>query len=95
MLQKFKHNEMWCLPMQPWGRVVVDSFILCSGLAGGGGMGACPPPPRFVFVSYLKTYPSRNCSFSCINVPLPCTEILKCRVWDRDRECKESDWEEK
>ena len=40
MLQKFKHNEMWCLPMQPWGRVVVDSFILCSGLAGGwGGVG--------------------------------------------------------
>ena len=44
--------------MQPWGRVVVDSFILCSGLAGEGGgggvwgvgLGECPPP-RFVFVN--------------------------------------------
>ena len=54
MLQKFKHNEMWCLPMQPWGRVVVDSFILCSGLAGGGGGGmglGHVPSPRFVFVN--------------------------------------------
>ena len=27
------------------------------------------------------TYPSTNCCFSCINIPLPCTEIL------RDEDC--------
>ena len=51
MLQKFKHNEMWCLPMQPWGRVVVDSFIVLScvvvlpGEGGGDGVGGMSPTP--------------------------------------------------
>ena len=56
MLQKFKHNEMWCLPMQPWvgwwWRVLFCVVVLPGegvGVVGGGwGWGNVPPPALFL-----------------------------------------------